>query len=254
MLTDSHCHLYLNGLADDLEAVLERAMENGVMRLICVGIDLTTSLSCLELSESYSGVFAAAGIHPHEAGDVPDNYLHRLEELLRHPKMVAVGEIGLDYYRNRSDPAVQKKIFQAQIELARSLNKPIIFHNRNADRDVISVLKESNAGRGVAHCFSSDLNTAQAFIDLGFYISFAGNLTFKNSSLSEVARALPLESILIETDAPFLSPAPFRGKRNEPARARRVAEALAEIRGRPFEEVAESTNRNTETLFALPVT
>lgn len=252
MLVDSHCHLYLDNLKTDLEAVLERSRRAGVERVICVGIDLETSAQCLELAETHSQVFATAGIHPHEAGRAGNGYLARLAEFLDHPRMVAVGEMGLDYYRNYSPREAQKRVFREQLELARDLDKPVVFHNRQADEDLLSCLDTVGHFRGVAHCFSSSAATARAFIDRGLYVSFAGNLTFPKSSLPAVARSLPLVRILVETDAPYLSPVPHRGRTNEPGRTRLVAGTLARIRSLPFQQVAEATRRNTEALFGLP--
>jgi len=166
--------------------------------------------------------------------------------------MVAVGEMGLDYFRNISPPDVQEKVFREQMELAHQINKPVIFHNRDADEDVIRILSEFPGVVGVAHCFSSDLKTAKVFLDMGFYISFSGNLTFKNSHLPEIAKEIPLDKVMIETDSPFLSPVPFRGKPNEPGRTRFVAEKLAEIHKLPLEKIAEKTSTNAATLFSLP--
>ena len=166
--------------------------------------------------------------------------------------MVAVGEMGLDYFRNISPPDVQKKVFREQMELAHQINKPVIFHNRDADKDVIKILSEFPGVVGVAHCFSSDLKTAKVFLDMGFYISFSGNLTFKNSLLPEVAKAIPLNKIMVETDSPFLSPVPFRGKPNEPGRTLFVAKKLAEIHELTLEEIAEKTSENAAELFNLP--
>jgi TatD DNase family protein len=252
MLIDSHCHLYLAGPQESIPVLLERALEQGVERVLCVGIDLESSRTCLELADNHPEVFASAGIHPHEADSVPDDYLQQLEELLQHPKVVAVGEMGLDFYRNLSSPAIQTRVFREQLALARTVKKPVIFHNRNADQEVIRILTEEGWNHGVAHCFSSDLVTARTFLQLGFTISFAGNLTFKNSPLPAVAKEIPLDRILVETDSPYLSPVPFRGKPNEPARVRLVAEKLAEIRGCPLAEIAHATRSNTEALFRLP--
>jgi len=159
--------------------------------------------------------------------------------------------MGLDYFRNISDPEIQKDVFRTQMEIAQELNKPIIFHNRDADQDMIKILKEFPNVRGVAHCFSSNLETANAFLDLGYYISFSGNLTFKNSHLPEVAKELPLDRILVETDSPYLSPVPHRGKPNEPGRTRFVAEKLAEIHGVSLELIAEKTTENASSLFQI---
>lgn len=250
-LIDSHCHLYFDQLNRELPNVLERARTMGVDRMICIGIDLDTSRQAVAIAEEQDSVVATAGIHPHEAQSAPDDYQDQLVDLLTFPQVKAVGEIGLDYYRNHSDPDVQKRVFREQLELAKTHNYPVVFHNREADKDIIDLLKSSGINQGVAHCFSSDLETADSFLEMGLYISFAGNLTFKNSHLPDVAKAIPLDRILVETDSPFLSPVPFRGKPNEPGRTRFVAEKLAEIKQLSLEEVTDQTRRNTEELFIL---
>ena len=251
MLVDTHCHLYFKELEDDLPGVLERASELGVSRFICVGTNLEDSRRSLELAEQYDSIYATAGIHPHDAKDAKEGYLQELETLLSHPKMVACGEMGLDFFRNISEPATQKKVFREQLDLAEKLKKPVIFHNRNADEDIINILSEKRDIKGVSHCFSSTLETANIFITLGFYISFSGNLTFKNSTLPSVAEHLPLDKLLVETDSPFLSPMPHRGKTNEPGRARFVAEKLAEIKGVQLETVVSHTTQNAKDLFGF---
>ena len=190
-------------------------------------------------------------MHPHDAKDAPHNLVNRIRELMNHEKMVAVGEIGLDYFRNISDQETQKTVFRKQMSVAQDLNMPVIFHNRNADEDVLTILSEFPNLRGVAHCFSSTLETAEKFIDLGYYISFSGNLTFKNSHLPDVAKEVPLDRILVETDCPYLSPVPHRGKPNEPGRTRFVAEKLADIHGVPLETIAAATSENATALFGL---
>ena len=165
--------------------------------------------------------------------------------------MIAIGEMGLDYYRNISPPEIQEKVFREQLEIAQDLNRPIIFHNRDADSDIIKVLSDYPEVIGVAHCFSSTLETANALLEMGYYISFSGNITFKNSHLSEVVKEIPLHRILVETDSPYLSPEPYRGKTNEPSRVRIVAEKVAEIKNIPFEDIAKHTHENASELFQL---
>ena len=252
MLTDTHCHLYYEDLKNDLVGVLSRANELGVTRFICVGTNISDSRECLSISENNNNIFASVGIHPHDAKDVNDRYIEDIYELMEFGSMIAVGEIGLDYFRNISNPDIQKNVFRNQMEVAQDLNCPVIFHNRDADADVIEVLSDYPEVNGVAHCFSSNLNTAQSFLDMGYYISFSGNLTFKNSHLPEVAKAIPIDRVLVETDSPYLSPVPHRGKPNEPGRTRFVAEKLAEIKNISFEEVAKYTTENASELFRLP--
>jgi TatD DNase family protein len=251
MLTDTHCHLFYEDLKNNLSDVLKRAEELGVNRFICVATNMEDARECLLLGEAHDNIFASVGVHPHDAKDAPEDFVDQIYDLMTFDSMVAVGEMGLDYFRNISDPVIQKDVFRTQMEIAQELNKPIIFHNRDADQDMIKILKEFPDVRGVAHCFSSNLETANAFLDLGYYISFSGNLTFKNSHLPEVAKELPLDRILVETDSPYLSPVPHRGKPNEPGRTRFVAEKLAEIHGVSLELIAEKTTKNASSLFQI---
>ncbi len=251
MLTDTHCHLYYQDLKNNLPEIIQRAESLGVSRFICVGTNMTDSLECQKLSEQYNQIYFSAGVHPHDSKDASDDYLDQIKKFSHYDKMVAVGEMGLDYFRNISPPEIQKQILREQMQLADELEKPVIFHNRDADEDVIKVLKEFPNVVGVAHCFSSNLETANVFLDMGYYISFSGNLTFKNSHLPDVAKEIPLDRVLVETDSPFLSPAPFRGKQNEPGRTRFVAEKLAKIHDLTLKEIAENTSKNTDTLFRI---
>lgn len=250
-LIDSHCHLFYENLKNDLDGVLSRAAEKGVSSFICVGTNLEDSLECLELSEQYDVIYGSAGIHPHDAKDSPEDFIEKIAGLMTSDRMVAMGEVGLDYFRNISDPEIQKEVFRKQMALARELEKPIIFHNRDADGDAIQILSEFPDVTGVAHCFSSDLETAKTFLDLGYYISFSGNLTFKNSQLPMVAKELPLDKMLVETDSPYLSPVPFRGKPNEPGRTYYVVEKLAEIHRVSIELIADTTTENARALFGI---
>ena len=251
MLTDTHCHLFYDQIKTDLDSVLERAKTLGVNRFICVATNLDDANECLELSKKYESIYASVGIHPHDSKNAPNGYREKIYNLMKNDKMVAVGEMGLDYFRNISSPKVQKEVFRAQMEIAEDLNMPVIFHNRDADNDVLSILKDFPSVVGVAHCFSSTEDTATKLIELGYYISFSGNITFKNSHLPEFAGKLPLDRILVETDCPYLSPVPFRGKPNEPGRARFVAEKISEIFKLPFEIIASETTKNASKLFNL---
>ena len=252
MLIDTHCHLFYDDLKNDLPGVLDRAHDLGVNRFICVATNMEDAKECLLMGESHENIFASAGVHPHDAKDAPEDFVNQIYDIMTFDSMVAVGEMGLDYFRNISNPEIQKNVFRAQMGIAQSLKKPVIFHNRDADDDVIKILKEFPDVRGVAHCFSSNLETAKTFMELGYFISFSGNLTFKNSHLPEVAKDLPLDRILVETDSPYLSPVPHRGKPNEPGRTRFVAEKLAEIHDVPLKVIAEKTTTNAMDLFGLP--
>ena len=251
MLTDTHCHLYYDEIQKDITNVLNRAEKLGVNRFICVGTNMEDSLQCFDLAEKYENIFASAGIHPHDSKNAPPDFLDQIKKFMKSSKMVAIGEMGLDYYRNISLPDIQNSVFRKQVQLAQELKKPIIFHNRDADIDVIKVLSDFPDVIGVAHCFSSTISTAKTLLNMGYYISFSGNLTFKNSKLPEVAKYLPLDRILVETDSPYLSPVPYRGKRNEPGRTRYVAEKLAEIHQVSLELVARKTTENANRLFHI---
>lgn len=252
MIIDTHCHLFYPDIKNNLESVLAQAEEQGVKQFICVGTNLEDSRECLIMSETDSRIYGTVGIHPHDAKDAPEDYTDQIIDLMSFDRMVACGEMGLDFFRNHSEPKDQERIFIEQIELAQTLNKPIIFHNRDADKETIRILKQHGNGNGVAHCFSSDLKTAEAFLDMGYYISFSGNLTFKNSHLPDVAKHIPVDRTLVETDSPYLSPVPFRGKPNVPGRTRFVVEKLSDIHQESIEEISEKTSNNAQKLFKLP--
>ncbi len=253
MLIDSHCHL--DHLNLDIAAVLERAWANDVKHILSVGLDPFQSLTVINIAENYPNVSASIGIHPTEKLDKELS----VEELVRlgdHPKVVAIGETGLDFYRteDKADQVIQEGRFRAHIRAAKQLKKPIIVHSRMAREETIQILKEENAQNigGVLHCFTESLEMAKQAIDLNFMISFSGIITFKNSvELQEVAKNIPMDKILIETDAPYLAPIPFRGKPNEPAYLKHTAEKLADLRNETLEKIAEITTRNFYTLFSL---
>jgi len=260
-LIDTHAHLDFRKFDADRPAVIERARAAGVAAIVNVGTDLESSCRAVSLAEEYEGIYAAVGMHPHSAETLDGATLSELRDLAQRPKVVAVGEIGLDYYRNLSPRDAQWRAFQAQLAWAARLGKPVIVHDRDAHEDIIKALSKwaegldglALAGRlGVLHTFSGDLDMAQEAIDLGFYISISGPVTYRNAGrLPEVVRALPLDRLLVETDCPFLAPEPHRGKRNEPAYTRLVAERIAELKGISFEEVAQATTANARHLFEL---
>ena len=249
MLIDTHCHLFFEELKKDLPGVLSRASDLGVTKFICVGTNVKDSRESYELALEYENIFSTAGIHPHDSEEVPKDYLHQIKELLNNHKVVALGEIGLDYFKNISDRKAQKKIFREQLELAQEINKPIVFHNRESDDDILDILSDYPDIIGISHCFSSSFEVAKKLIDMGFYISFSGNLTFKNSHLPDVAKKLPLNRLLVETDSPFLSPVPYRGKTNEPGRTRFVADYLAQLHNLSINEIASVTTENAKAIF-----
>ncbi|RKN65728.1 TatD family hydrolase [Paenibacillus ginsengarvi] len=255
MLTDTHTHLNVRQFDDDRDEVIERARQNGVSRIVNIGFNRETIPSSIELTETYDFIYSTVGWHPQDAIDMKADDLDWIEELCAKPKVVAIGEIGLDYYWDTSPKDVQHRVFREQIRLARKLGMPISIHNRDAHHDVVQILREEKAEDvgGVMHCFSGSWETAKMCLDMNFYISFGGPITFKNAKQpKEVLAQVPLDRLLVETDAPYLTPHPFRGKRNETGYVRLVAEAAADIRGIPFEELARITSDNASRLFRFP--
>ena len=254
LLVDSHAHLDGRQFENDIEETIERATANGISHILTIGCDLESSENSIAVAEKYENIFAAVGVHPHDATEINNAALAKLRTMLSHPKVVALGEIGLDYYRDRSPREIQRDAFRQQIRLARAVGKPIIVHDRDAHDEVIQILKEENAAEvgGVLHCFSGDLKMAKQCLELGFYLSFTGTITYpKNEAIREIIKEIPIDRMLIETDCPYLSPQKFRGKRNEPAYVRYTAEKLAEIKGLTIEDVARVTSRNCHDLFGF---
>lgn len=255
-LIDSHCHLDAESFAPDVEAVVERAAAAGVERIIVPAIDLGNAAAVLALADRFDAVYAAVGVHPNSATDWQDSWIDEIRALAHHPKVVAIGEIGLDYYWDKAPAEIQHRAFEQQLELAAELSLPVIIHNRESSADVIAMLAASPLnGRerpGVLHSFSGDWATAEAALAMGFFLGFTGPLTYKKADeLRAIAARVPLDRILIETDAPYLAPHPHRGKRNESAYVRLVAERLAEVRGLSLREVAAATTANALVLFAI---
>ncbi|MEK4967762.1 TatD family hydrolase [Cytobacillus sp. FSL R7-0696] len=254
MLFDTHVHLNAEQYDEDLAEVIKRAREAGVEKMVVVGFDRPTIERAMELIEQYDFLYASIGWHPVDAIDMTEGDLIWIEELSKHPKVVAIGEMGLDYHWDKSPKDVQKDVFRQQIQLAKKVKLPIIIHNREATADILEILKEENAAEvgGIMHCFSGSPETAKECIDMNFYISLGGPVTFKNARKpKEVAAEIPLEKLLIETDCPYLAPHPFRGKRNEPSYVKLVCEQIAEIKNIPVEEVAAITTENAKKLFAI---
>ncbi|MDQ0187991.1 TatD family hydrolase [Cytobacillus sp. FSL R5-0569] len=254
MLFDTHVHLNAEQYDEDLEEVIKRAREAGVEKMVVVGFDRPTIERAMELIEQYDFLYASIGWHPVDAIDMTEGDLIWIEELSKHPKVVAIGEMGLDYHWDKSPKDVQKDVFRQQIQLAKKVKLPIVIHNREATADIVEILKEENAAEvgGIMHCFSGSPETAKECIDMNFYISLGGPVTFKNARKpKEVAAEIPLEKLLIETDCPYLAPHPFRGKRNEPSYVKLVCEQIAEIKNIPVEEVAAITTENAKKLFAI---
>ena len=255
---DSHCHPQMAQYNEDREEMINRALEKGVF-MICVGVDYETSKQGIELAQKHEGMWASVGLHPNDnlaEKFIPDSY----EELLKMPKVVAMGEIGLDYYRTTDfkDQQIQKERFEEQLRLAKKLKMPVILHSRDAGKgstgkvheDMISILKNNFSGIGVAHSFTGSMDDAKKYLELGFYLGFNGILTFARQ-YDEIIREVPLERILLETDAPYLTPEPYRGKRNEPAYVVEVAKKIAELKNEPLEKIIEQTTMNCQKLFNI---
>ncbi|MGC4099142.1 MAG: TatD family hydrolase [Nitrospira sp.] len=255
MLIDTHTHLDDVRYNDDREAVITRAREAGLEAFVTIGCDLATSQSAVALAEQYPFVYASIGVHPHEVKHIQDDWYDTFRRLAKTEKVVAYGEIGLDFHYNHSSPHEQRARFREQIQLARELRLPIIIHTREAQAETIATLKEEQASDigGVFHCFSGDAWLAKEALDLGFYLSFSGILTFQNATaLRDIAKTIPLDRVLIETDCPYLTPAPHRGKRNEPAYVSQVAKQLATLHPEhPLEDIQRTTTANAKRLFKI---
>lgn len=254
MLVDTHAHLDSARFKDDREEVISRSLAAGVHAIVTVGVDLDSSRQAVALAQQYPCVYAAIGIHPHEAAPVQPDDLAGLARLSEQQVVVAIGEIGLDFYRMLSPADRQREVFVAQLELARQMDKPVIIHDREAHAETMSILRDKAQGlAGVLHCFSGDWDMAMQAVEMGFCISLAGPVTFHNARrLQELVRESPLDCMLIETDCPYLAPHPHRGQRNEPAYVRLVADKIAALKKAPLERVAEVTTANASRLFGLP--
>lgn len=254
-LIDSHCHLDMENSQDDIDNLIDSAKQCQINTIMTIGIDLASSQQAVELAHTYPGVYASVGIHPHSAEDGDDTVYQQLQELAVSEKVVAYGEIGLDYAKQYAPVERQRGEFARQLTLAKELELPIIIHDRDAHGDTLQILKEQGpfpAG-GVMHCFSGEITFAHQVLDLGLYISIPGIVTFKNASdLQKVAQEIPLDRMLLETDGPFLTPVPFRGKRNRPEYLLYTAAMVAELRGITIDQVAWQTSLNTRKLFSLP--
>ena len=258
MLVDTHCHLDFDRFADDLDEVVNRAVEAGVRKIIVPAVDLKDIPQVLALADKYQYVYTAVGIHPNSAANLPDDWLEQLRDYADHPRVIAVGEIGLDYYWDTVHPAVQQEIFAAQLELAFALALPVIIHNRDASDHVLRMLKESPLVEfekpGVLHSFMADWDTAVEAVDMGYFLGFTGPVTYKkNDELREIVREMPLDRILVETDAPFLAPQARRGQRNEPAYVKFICDYIAQIRGLSPDMMANVTTENAACLFGRDI-
>jgi TatD DNase family protein len=253
MFVDSHCHLDFPELADRLDAIVAAMAENQVTHALCISVTLEDFPRVRTIAERFGHIYGSVGVHP-DYPDVPEVSGEELIMLADHPKIVAIGETGLDYYRIKEDCEWQRQRFRTHIRAARRCGKPLVIHTREAAADTLRIMREEKAGEigGVMHCFTESWETARAALDLGFYISFSGIVTFKNARvLREVAQQVPLERMLVETDSPYLAPVPYRGKTNEPALVRYVAEEIARLRGIDPAEVAANTTKNFFHLFKI---
>ncbi len=254
MLIDSHCHIDDARYDADREAMIQRAKNAGIGHFVTIGCDLETSKAAVALAQQHPFISATVGVHPHEVRHIKDGWYDELRALAKAKGVVAYGEIGLDYHYDHSPREVQRRRFREQVRLAHELKLPIVIHTREAQEDTITILKEEKGGNvgGVFHCFSGDAWLAKDALDLGFYLSFSGVITFQNATmLRDIVKTVPLDRILVETDAPYLTPVPHRGKRNEPAYVRHVADKIAELHGLTIQDVEAATSQNTKRLFGI---
>lgn len=248
---DTHAHLNYKPLLKNHEQVIEQAKESNVIKIICVGTDIPKSYTAIKLAEKYDMVYATIGFHPHDIEAAKPGWQQELEKLLTHNKVVALGEIGLDNYRSYSPRPLQLQFFEEQIEIAKSKQLPMILHNREADEDTLKILCKANYTKAVLHCFGSDAQFAEKAHSLGLYISFTGNITYNNKKTEKALQAIPMERLMLETDCPFLSPVPKRGKTNTPSNISYIAEKVAELKKIPIHEVAATTTENAIRFFNL---
>jgi len=253
MLFDSHCHLTDQRLAPEIDAILEAAHKAGVTEMTTIGAEPAVFHEAIRLAHEYEGVYATIGVHPHIADQTDRGVLDQIAELVQEDRVVAIGETGLDYYYDNAPRATQRRSFSEHLELAAELGLPLIVHSRSADDDTIAVLRDAEGAgvRGILHCFDGGAELLDAGLEAGWFISFAGIVTFHNYTKADLVRATPDERLLIETDSPYLAPVPERGKRNEPAFLRHTAQVIAEIRGAKFEEIAELTTSNAHEIYGI---
>lgn len=251
--TDSHAHIHFSPLKDELEEVLQRASDNYVNRIVTIGIDLKDSIAAKNISEKSDKIFFAAGVHPHDSEGFSISQIAQFEELIKHPKNIAIGEIGLDYYRNHSPHDVQKDVFLTFLDMAVAFEKPVVIHNRDASKDCIDVMNSVVKGRdknGIIHCYNGDMDVMRWALDNGFYISYAGPVTYsKSEELRDTLRYVPLDRLFIETDCPYLTPMPYRGKTNEPSLVVYTAKEICENKGVNLSELAVQLEHNYTQLF-----
>lgn len=253
MFIDTHTHLQFESYDEDRELVIQRAIKNDVDAMITIGTDLTSSQQALDLAKKFAVIFASVGIHPNDCGETNNADLEQVNEMAQSEKAIAIGEIGLDYYRQYVPREKQQEILRKQIGIARELGLPMIIHNRDAHEDIYHVLKEEKAEKisGVFHSFSGELTFLESILALNYHVSFTGPVTFKNANYNKLIDCVPTEQLLLETDSPFLAPVPFRSKRNEPSYVRYIAEKIAQVKGITTDSLAEITSENAKNLFRL---
>ena len=251
-LFDTHSHYNDKAFSEDLENVLEKVKNSGVTKLVCIGYNLKSSKKAVELAQKYDFIYATVGVHPSDTKDMTDDDIETLKQLAKHKKVVAIGEIGLDYHYDDTDPETQKIWFRKQLDLAKELDMPVVIHDRESKGECIKILKEKNITNGVFHCFSGSAETAKEILKMGFHISFTGVLTFKNARRAlEALEVIPLEKLFIETDCPYMAPEPFRGTRNDSSLVYRVAEKMAEIKDLSVQEIINITTENAKHFFNI---
>lgn len=255
ILVDTHAHIDEEGFAQDFDEMLERAYANDVKYVVNIGANMDESRVSIELADKYESIYATVGVHPHDVAEVDDKALVQLAKWCEHDKVVAVGEIGLDYFRSQTSKEMQAYAFAAQLDVARQMHMPVSIHDRDAHGDVMRMLKNEGKGiNGILHCFSGSWEMAKELIKMDYYIAIGGAVTFKNAAkLPEIAANIPLEYLLLETDCPYLAPHPHRGTRNEPANIRPIAEFIANIRGITLEELAAATTANAARIMRMPI-
>ena len=253
MYIDTHAHLQFDSFDNDCESVIQRAIKNSIDSIITIGVDVKSSEQAVQLAKKFAVVYAAVGIHPNDAADAHEQDLSKIEKLAVTDKVLAIGEIGLDYYRLYTPKDKQQESLRRQIAIARNLKLPLILHNRDAHDDILKILREENADEvgGVFHSFSGEPGFLESVLAENYYVSFTGPITFKNVNYNKLVEKVPLEQLLLETDSPFLAPVPFRGKRNEPAYLKYIAEKIAQIKGISVEKLAQTTSQNVKNLFQL---
>jgi TatD DNase family protein len=255
MFVDTHAHLDFDTYDDDREKVIQRAIENHVLAIITIGTDLETSKQAILLAEKYASIFASVGIHPSDCANLKDKDFEFIKELAGHEKVIAIGEIGLDYYHMHAEKEIQHKVFKKQIAIARKLNLPVIIHNRDSHADMLQILDKEGVKDigGVLHSFSGDINFLNNIIAMNMHVSFTGNITFKKSTSDQLVKNAPIENLLLETDCPFLTPVPLRGKRNEPAFIVHTAKKIAELKEIELELLGKITTENAKSLFKIDI-